>query len=468
MAMESGDVLHMKTSSSFPHTPPTHAPAPAINCHCSVDPTTAEDALNNGPPHSRLMGATEQNWCRAVAGGTGVTVLGLLFSRLLQPSDVQHAIYTVQRLHPRLRSKLVWVNGTPGFLVSPHPFVKLEVIPDAVEPLTTIGSSEMKAESSLQSDNKEKSKDHKTQNQIYAVNSSETIVEFGLQSASKASSKPENNQRPTSATDSSEGIAESNLKDGKENLKDENYQKPSCANKSIEAMAESQIHVEGMVSPEEEKHHSDWLLHVENELNINIWPEEHNSVEPVQMFVARLYHLPRRRSALILRLHTAACDRVSAATLIPDILHALSQTMTPSLKQNVSNPNMANGEYVGEDGQLLDVHAKISSLRGSEEQLSAIEDLIPRGQSNKPFWAHGVDLLGYSLGSMRHASLPFQQPDLPRRSEIIRSALSVEHTQALLQVLPPSPYHPVYSNFEALFGDTDCANQHLTQNRFIP
>lgn len=66
--------------------------------------------------------------------------------------------------------------------------------------------------------------------------------------------------------------------------------------------------------------------------------------------------------------------------------------------------------------------------------LLSVEDTIPPGKANKPFWAHGIDLLGYSLGSRRHALLPFQDPDSPRRTGLIRSSLSFDHTQALLQV----------------------------------
>jgi len=71
---------------------------------------------------------------------------------------------------------------------------------------------------------------------------------------------------------------------------------------------------------------------------------------------------------------------------------------------------------------------------GNGFQLIPVEAAIPPGKANKPFWAHGIDLLGYSLGSRRHALLPFEDPSAPRRTELIRSSLSYNHTQALLQV----------------------------------
>jgi hypothetical protein len=67
-------------------------------------------------------------------------------------------------------------------------------------------------------------------------------------------------------------------------------------------------------------------------------------------------------------------------------------------------------------------------------KLMSVEAAIPPGKANKPFWAHGIDLLGYSLGSKWHALLPFEEPCMPRQTRLIRSSLSFEHTQALLQV----------------------------------
>lgn len=66
-----------------------------------------------------------------------------------------------------------------------------------------------------------------------------------------------------------------------------------------------------------------WLKFVEDELNINIWPQSEHCAQPVPVFVVRLYLLPENRSLMTLRLHTAACDRVSAATVSADVLKAL-------------------------------------------------------------------------------------------------------------------------------------------------
>jgi len=66
-----------------------------------------------------------------------------------------------------------------------------------------------------------------------------------------------------------------------------------------------------------------WLTLIETELNTNLWPEKQHSLESMQMFVIRLHYLPGNRSLVTLRVHTAACDCVSATTVLTDILEAL-------------------------------------------------------------------------------------------------------------------------------------------------
>ncbi|KAL8140979.1 hypothetical protein V2J09_007000 [Rumex salicifolius] len=55
---------------------------------------------------SRAVGAAEQSWCRALPGGTGITVVALLFSKQPDMRILQNALHKVQNLHPILRSKL--------------------------------------------------------------------------------------------------------------------------------------------------------------------------------------------------------------------------------------------------------------------------------------------------------------------------------------------------------------------------
>ncbi|XP_059653299.1 uncharacterized protein LOC132300293 [Cornus florida] len=57
-------------------------------------------------PKGRPVGGTEYSWCKAVPGGTGITVLGLLLSKTPDLSVLQNALHNLQITHPILRSKL--------------------------------------------------------------------------------------------------------------------------------------------------------------------------------------------------------------------------------------------------------------------------------------------------------------------------------------------------------------------------
>lgn len=63
-----------------------------------------------------------------------------------------------------------------------------------------------------------------------------------------------------------------------------------------------------------------------------------------------------------------------------------------------------------------------------------IEDLIPAGKANKPFWARGVDMLGYSLNSLRLANLDFRDANSPRYSQVVRLQMTAVDTEKLVAV----------------------------------
>ncbi|MCO5614361.1 hypothetical protein L7F22_068640 [Adiantum nelumboides] len=171
-----------------------------------------------------------------------------------------------------------------------------------------------------------------------------------------------------------------------------------------------------------------WLKLVERELNINTqWKEQSHSLEPQPMMALTLYigiqsagecDSGSSHSLLVLRLHTAICDRASAATILTELMHILSKLRsndTPVLKDDMRT--------IGEK------HEEDSAM-----SLVAIEDAIPKGHAHKPFWAHGIDILGYSLGSRRHSMLPFENVEQSERhSEIICKKLGTEDTQKLLK-----------------------------------
>ncbi|KAL7133594.1 hypothetical protein ABFS83_12G151600 [Erythranthe nasuta] len=78
----------------------------------------------------RALGNTEQNWCRAVSSGTGITVLALQMDKSPSPenSDLEKILDRVQKSHPLLRSKLHYNPTTKSFsfLAPTAPKIHLE------------------------------------------------------------------------------------------------------------------------------------------------------------------------------------------------------------------------------------------------------------------------------------------------------------------------------------------------------
>lgn len=63
-----------------------------------------------------------------------------------------------------------------------------------------------------------------------------------------------------------------------------------------------------------------------------------------------------------------------------------------------------------------------------------IEELIPAGKANKPFWARGMDMLGYSLNALRLTNLDFRDANSTRFSQMVRLQMTASDTEKLLAV----------------------------------
>ncbi|KAL2503033.1 hypothetical protein Fot_36881 [Forsythia ovata] len=149
---------------------------------------------------------------------------------------------------------------------------------------------------------------------------------------------------------------------------------------------------------------SPFHLILEHELNKNAWQNLDPSVDTVaDLFFASTYTLENGRWVVALRLHTSACDRTSALALLRELLGLIGGEGLDSLE-------------LGKDMEI--------SL--------GIEDYIPSGKGNKPFWARGVDMLGYSLNSLRFANLSFKDTESPRMSQVVRLQLNSEDTDRIL------------------------------------
>jgi hypothetical protein len=166
-------------------------------------------------------------------------------------------------------------------------------------------------------------------------------------------------------------------------------------------LSEVDLSAEAEEEDEDGSSREPWLLVTERELNTAFSKEY-----PVAVFQPKLYLLPGSRSLLVLRVHAAAADMASTPTMVKQIVSSLYKPSAIDYR-NVS---------------------------GDEEVLPSVEDAVPPGQANKPFWAHGMDVVGYGLSSRRHAYLPFDDTGSSRTSKLIRAAFTPDATSLLLKV----------------------------------
>ncbi|XP_047966863.1 uncharacterized protein LOC125211196 [Salvia hispanica] len=257
----------------------------------SSPPSSSYLSLSNPNPmshQSRAVCATELSWCRAVPGGTGITVLALLFSKPPDLPFLQSALRRLQSSHPILNSKLRFDSSS--YVTSQSPYLQIRPI------------------------------DAQSTAQILQSHSSIPPLQSIL----------------------------------------------------------------------------------EHELNNNSWQDPDPSSD-ADLFLASLYHLEGSLWVLALRIHTSVCDRAAAAALMSELVALMEGNRAESV----------------EESQEMEV-----SL--------GIEDCIPAGVGSKPFWARGVDMLGYSLNSFRLANLSFSDTDSPRQSRIVRMRMNAEDTGRIL------------------------------------
>lgn len=144
---------------------------------------------------------------------------------------------------------------------------------------------------------------------------------------------------------------------------------------------------------------------LEHELNRNTWhnpsPPSHSTSTPV--LFASIYALPDGTWAAALRLHVAACDRTTAATILRELL-------------------------------VLTTKEKDCESWKKGESALAIEDLVPRGKAKKAMWSRGMDMLAYSFNSLKLTNLKFEDTKSTRCSRVVRLQLSQIDTERILAV----------------------------------
>ncbi|XP_031493229.1 uncharacterized protein LOC116259482 [Nymphaea colorata] len=271
-------------------------------CSLVISPSSGKRIFfgvsQNGP--GEAGGGTEYSWCRAVTGGTGITVMAILLSRPPEPARLENTLRRIQSRHPLLLARLQWTDRNPTLSLSPTPYLSVEVIDSGA----------------------------------------------------------------------TSGVLQS-----------------SDAGDPFHAL-------------------------LEHELNRNSWPETRIET-PAALFFATVYQLPDSRAMLALRLHTAVCDRVSAVAILCDLRRMYGQEAAASETAGGGEEKNGNEE--------------------AGEVPGAIEEMVPQEKARKPFWAHGVDLLGYSLGSMRFSNLDFHDTTSARATRMVRLQMDRDDTHRLLE-----------------------------------
>ncbi|XP_057777951.1 uncharacterized protein LOC130996670 [Salvia miltiorrhiza] len=147
-------------------------------------------------------------------------------------------------------------------------------------------------------------------------------------------------------------------------------------------------------------------LIMEHELNDSLWRSPSSfPCSGADVIHAALYALSESRSIVVLRLHAAACDRTTAESVLRELM-----------------------ELVGE----AEGGRKVAGIENEGEGGAGIEALVPRGTGKKTMWAHGVDMLGYSLSSLRLTNLKFKNTKAARYSEVVRLKMDTHQTAAIL------------------------------------
>lgn len=77
----------------------------------------------------------------------------------------------------------------------------------------------------------------------------------------------------------------------------------------------------------------------------------------------------------------------------------------------------------------------VNEMRNNKGEVSLkIEDLIPNGKAKKPLWSRRVDMLSYSVSSLRLTNLKFKDTGSPRSSQVVRLQMNQNETKKILAV----------------------------------
>ncbi|XP_047979096.1 uncharacterized protein LOC125221014 [Salvia hispanica] len=144
-------------------------------------------------------------------------------------------------------------------------------------------------------------------------------------------------------------------------------------------------------------------LITEHELNHTQWRDPNSF--PCHVIHAAFYSLSESRSIVAVRLHASVCDRTTAESILREMMELVTEA---------------------EGGR------KFAGADNGGEGRAGIEAMVPRGAGKKTLWAHGVDMLGYSVGSLRLSNLKFKNTKAARYSEVVRLKMDTHQTALVL------------------------------------
>ncbi|XP_011077850.1 uncharacterized protein LOC105161748 [Sesamum indicum] len=170
--------------------------------------------------------------------------------------------------------------------------------------------------------------------------------------------------------------------------------------------AKSTLHLLHVLSANHNSDISPAHVILEHELNSQSWSDPNTfPCNGINVMFASLYAVSDTKSVVVLRFHTSICDRTTAVSLLRELMELVEETEGGRASKGIKN------EGEGEMG---------------------IESMVPSGIAKKTIWAHGMDMLGYSVNSFRLTNLKFKNSKSPRFSEVVRLQMNKHHTSQIL------------------------------------
>ncbi|XP_073289500.1 uncharacterized protein [Primulina huaijiensis] len=147
-------------------------------------------------------------------------------------------------------------------------------------------------------------------------------------------------------------------------------------------------------------------LILEHELNSKSWSDPSSfPCSGMDLLFGSVYALSDLKSLIVLKFHAAICDRTSAVSFLRELM---------VLAKEVECGAGGGTQKIDGEGDM------------------GIESLVPSGLAKKTMWAHGIDMLGYSVNSLRLTNLKFKNTKLARFSEVIRLKINPHFTAEIL------------------------------------